>query len=144
MKKLLVLALALVVVFAFAACGDKGEKKESKEPNKPYVLDGEWKQVNSKGEDAWQQATIKDGTITINWITDNGDSSSLYWAGTYEAPTEYSKEYKWESKNDKEQTDGALLASGDDTKEFTYDGKQITYQASMMGTTTKIRLERIK
>lgn len=143
MKKIVALMLTLIVALAFVACGD-GKEAKKETPKEPYNLEGEWKQVNSETDDAWQSAIIKDGTITVNWVTDNGDTTSLYWAGTYEAPTKYSKEYKWDSQNDKEQTEAALLASEDDTKEFTYDGKQLTYQVSIMGTTSKVKLERVK
>ena len=62
---------------------------------------------------------------------------------TYTAPTEYSEEYTWTSTRDKEATDSALLASLDDTKEFSYSdsNKQITYQVTVSGITKTITLE---
>ena len=35
-----------------------------------------------------------------------------------------------------------MLASTDDTKEFTVDGGELSYKASLMGTTTTVRLEK--
>lgn len=139
MKRLFALLLAGLLVLT--ACGTDGKQAQEKEA---YNLEGEWKQVNSQSDDTWQNAVIKDGEITINWITDNGDTSSLYWAGTYDAPKEYSEIYKWESKNDKSKTETALLASTSETKEFSFDGKQLSYEASAMGTTTTVKLERVK
>ena len=40
----------------------------------------------------------------------------------------------------KEKTGMALLASSDDTKEFTYKDGVISYEASAMGTTKKVEL----
>ena len=65
----------------------------------------------------------------------------MYWAGSFEAPTTADEPYSWESKNDHDKTDSALMASSDDTKKFTYEKNQISYEASAMGTTATIRLE---
>lgn len=73
-------------------------------------------------------------------MSDGGDSSSLYWSGTYKKPTEATKEYRWESQNDKTQTDSSLLASRDDTKVFEYKNKEIIFKLSVMGITSNITL----
>ena len=101
-------------------------------------MSGTWKSEENDG--AWIEATISEDIIEINWISDGGDTRSVYWIGTYEAPTEYVEEYSWLSERDKEKTDRALLASTDDTKEFTYENETINYEASMMGTTTVVHL----
>lgn len=141
MKKLFILLLTLILCFSMVACGNSKQLSNT-DPTKPLDLTGTWKQVNSNSDDAWQEAVIEDGTITINWITDNGDTKSLYWVGSYDAPTEATEEYKWTSENDHDQTDSALLASSDDTKEFTYTDGQLTYEASAMGSTMTMRLEK--
>lgn len=152
-KILLMLALALTLTACQKAEEKKAEskktvdtvKKETKEEKKEaYNLEGEWKQVNSKSKETWQSAIIKDGKITVNWISDNGDTSSLYWEGTYDKPKVSSGTFKWESKNDKSKTGGAMLASNADTKEFAFDGKQLSYEVSAMGSTTKVKLEKVK
>ena len=81
--------------------------------------------------------------IIVNWVSDNGDTKSLYWAGTYVAPTTTDEPYSWDSENDKEQTSLALLASGDDTKTFTYANGQLSYEASALGSTMTIRMEKV-
>ena len=110
-------------------------------PEAPADLTGEWKQTNSQSPDAYQAATITATTITIYWVSNNGDTRSLYWAGTFEPPTEPGS-YSWDSANDTSQTDSAMLASGDPTKTFTFDNDEITYEASALGTTTTVRLGR--
>lgn len=77
-------------------------------------------------------------------VNTDSESKSLYWAGTFVAPETPDEPYTWESVNDKEKTDSALLASGDDTKTFTYEKGEISYEASALGTTKTVRLEKAK
>lgn len=138
MKKLLSLFLVLALCFAMTACGSEGPSEEKQEG--PLDLTGTWKQTNSQADDSWQEAIIESGTITVNWVSDNGDTKSLYWAGSYEAPSEAVTEYVWTSNNDHEQTDASLLASSDDTKDFAYKDGELSYEVSALGTTTTVRL----
>lgn len=108
----------------------------------PADLTGDWKQTNSQSEDAYQVASIRDKVITIDWVTNNGDTKSTYWVGTFEAPTTLQEPYIWSSKRDKKATDTALLASTSDSKEFTFDNEQISYEAGILGTTTTVRLSK--
>lgn len=149
-KKIALLTLALVLLFTFSACGGGEEKAtESKESAKteesaePVSLVGEWKSTDNKSEDTYQTATITDNSIAVYWIMDGGETKSLYWAGSFTAPKDGEKEFTIESKNDKEQTGSALLASSDDIKTFTYKNNQISYEVSAMGTTKTVKLEKI-
>lgn len=103
-------------------------------------LAGSWKQTNSGSEDAYQEATITGDTISINWVSDGGDTESIYWVGTFTPPTDGTSPFVWTSTRDAAATDSALLASTDDTKEFTVDDGELSYKASLMGTTTTVRL----
>lgn len=136
---------ALAMVFAafmlLAGCGGNNTTSETADaPATLPDLTGTWVQVNSSSEDSYQEATITEDTITINWVTP--DSKALYWAGTFEAPTTADEPYTWDSVNDTEQTATALLASGDETKTFTYQDGQISYDATALGVTTTVRLEK--
>lgn len=118
---------------------------ESKAPEKQVPdLTGEWKQANSKSKESYQAATISGDTIEIYWVSDNGDTKSLYWTGSFVAPTTADAPYKWDSKNDHSKTENALLASSDDTKTMTYQNGLLSYEASAMGTTTTVKLEKQK
>lgn len=152
-KKILTAMIAAALLAMLTACGgtaststDNGSAQntasQKAEEKQPADLTGDWKQVNSSSDDSYQQATISGDTIEIYWVSDNGDSKSLYWAGSFEAPTTADEPYSWESKNDLDKTDSALMASSDDTKKFTYEKNQISYEASALGTTTTIRLEK--
>ncbi|ANP73526.1 hypothetical protein [Cryobacterium arcticum] len=105
-------------------------------------LTGTWKQSNSASEDAYQQATITADTISVDWVTDGGDTTSVYWVGTFVAPTDASEPVTWTSQRDAAATDSAMLASSDDTKEFTYESGTISYKVSALGTTTTVKLQK--
>lgn len=135
MKKVLSLFVAFCCAFSLVACGT------SAEPQIPDLTGG-WKQVNTNSADSYQQAVIQGDTIEIYWVSNGGDTKSLYWAGTFVAPTTPDEPYLWDSVNDTERTRSALLASGDETKTFTYEKNQISYSVSAFGTTTTMRLEK--
>ncbi|WP_310939083.1 hypothetical protein [Clostridium sp. SHJSY1] len=105
-------------------------------------MTGEWKQENSKSADSYQVATISGDTITIYWVSDKDNTKSLYWAGSFDAPTTADEPYSWTSKNDHSKTKGALLASSDDTKTIKYQNDELSYEASAMGTTTTVKLKK--
>lgn len=144
MKRFLSMALAGFICLSLVSCGKDTTKQgwNAKQESSIPDLIGEWKQVNNNSEESWQSATIEESTITVYWVSDHGDTKSLYWAGTFEAPAETGEPYSWVSINDTEQTSMALLASGDDEKTFTYEDGQISYEVSALGTTTTVRLER--
>ena len=141
-KKWLYLLIMMVLVLSLTACG--GNDAQEPEDDKPTDLAGEWKQMNNNSEDNYQRAIIQDGQIEIYWVTESDDSESLYWVGTYVAPETAEVPYTWDSVNDKEKTDNALLASGDDTKTFSYEDGQLSYSASAMGNTQTVKLEKQK
>ena len=129
MKKLVIL-IAMVAVF-IVGCGSNQGAKE------PVSLPGEWKASNNTFD---MSATITDDSITIYW--ENGDSKSLYWAGTFKVPENGEDPYRWISENDHDQTGMALLASSDDTKEFTYENGELRFEASAMGTTSTVKMKK--
>lgn len=126
-KALFTLVLAATML---TACG--GNSKATSD------LTGTW--VSEKSGDSYQEAVITEDSIEINWMST--DSKSLYWAGSYTAPESDVTEYSWTSTNDKEKTDSALLASGDDTKDFSYKDGVISYEVSALGTTKTMKLKR--
>lgn len=118
------------------------EAEQTEEAPEPVSLEGEWKQNNSNDpENSWQSATITGNTIEVYWVGDAGDTKSLYWAGTVEVPAE-GESFTFDSVNDTEKTKSAMLASGDETKTFTYDNDELSYEVTAMGTTMTVRLSR--
>ena len=143
MKKILPIVLSSVLMLGLlTACGETNQSEPKDEPVTPPDLVGEWKQTNSNADDSWQAATIAGDTIEVYWVSDNGDTKALYWAGSFDAPTTADEPYTWESENDKDQTDMAILARGDDTKAVTYQDGVISYEVSAMGVTQTVKLEK--
>lgn len=148
MKKL-VAPIVLALALALTGCGGADTAPAGAAVTKPVEeapqapeLTGTWKQSNSASEDSYQQATITADTITIDWVSDGGDTTSTYWVGTFKAPTNASEAHTLTSKRDAKATDSALLASTDDTKEFTYEDDTISYKVSMMGSTTTVKMKK--
>lgn len=142
MKKLGILSIWVVLfITIFIGCGSAANSSNTTEKQIPD-LTGEWKQENSNDPASYQVATISSDTIEIYWISDNGDTKALYWAGSFTAPTTADEPYSWTSKNDHSKTEGAMLASNDDTKDMKYESGIISYEASAMGVTKTIKLKK--
>lgn len=81
--------------------------------------------------------------IEIYLVSDNGNTKSLYWAGSLSF-LQLQEPFTWDSKNDHSKTDSAMLASSDGTKTMTYQNGVLSFEASAMETTTKVKLEKQK
>lgn len=134
-KKLI--AICLVIVMLLCGCS-KADGAES-----VTDLTGEWVQVNSSSSGSYQKAYISNGIIDIYWITNGGETQALYWSGTYDLPDKPTKAFSWKSTGDRNKMDKALLASGSDEKDFSFDGNVISYEVSAMGVTSTVSLEQI-
>lgn len=132
--------LALAAMSAFALCLFGCSGGAASEPAEPLDLNGTWVQTNSNSKDSWHEAVIEGDTITINWTGE--DTKSLYWAGSYVAPDTTEDAYSWTSENDVEKTSVALLASTAETKDFAYADGVLSYEASALGTTMTVKMER--
>lgn len=144
MKKIIVAIISVILCFGLVACGGDGGEQAETEPAQPLDLTGDWEQTNKNSETDYMEATISGETITINWVFEEDDTTALYWAGTYVAPTEPKEEYSWTSENDTSQTDTALMASTSATKEFTYQNGVLSFEASALGVTTTVEMEMVK
>jgi len=90
--------LSIVLIFAsmLTACGNSNEINSEE----PLDLTGNWAQEGKEFENSYQAGYISGDRIEIFWMSDGGDSSALYWSGTYKAPQEATKEYSWDSINE--------------------------------------------
>lgn len=155
-KKIIASTLAVLLAAGLAGCGqsntaststnssDKATTSQAEpkkeEKKEPANLVGDWKQSNAKS-DTVMEATITDDTIEIFWVAP--DSKSLYWSGSFTAPTE-AGDYKFTSIANKDKTNSAMLASQDDTKEFSYSAADdiLSYDQTAMGVTQTVKLTR--
>lgn len=107
MKKSIALLAAMILLAGLTACGgndtasdapaktdgtSKTETKKEEPKPQPADLTGTWKQTNSNDPNSYMEATISGDTIEVNWIGTN--TKSLYWKGTYQAPTK-AGDWKW-------------------------------------------------
>lgn len=150
LRSLVTFIFCLTAVCSFTACsssnagssqtGSQTSEEHEEVNQEPLDLTGNWAQKGKEGSDSYMAGYIKDGVIEIFWVSDGGKSGNLYWSGSYIAPTEPGDTYSWDSVNDKIKTDYAILASGDDSKTFSYENGEINYSVSMMGQTTVVSL----
>ena len=147
-KKIPLLLIAAVIIFTSCNSSNITSEKQMEKSQDEVVkeknldLTGNWEQSNKNSEDSFQAGYIKDGVIELYWISDGGATKSLYWSGTYEAPTGATEEYMWNSQNNTEKTSSALLASDDETKTFIYKDGELSYSASALGTTITVKMKR--
>lgn len=103
----------------------------------PPDLWGEWRDTNGD-EESFHGIFISGDTIEVYWVTEGGLSTSLYWAGSYEAPPDGKEPYSWESVCDEERTAAAQLAANESTKTFTYYNGVLSYDAAILGVNTTV------
>lgn len=137
MKKCTALLLAFLMILSMTACGGDSDT-ETETTAEVLSLVGNWEQEELG--DSYQAGYITEDTIEIFWISDGGETAALYWSGTYEAPDEDTDSYSWDSVNDTSRTGSALLASGDDTKTFTYEDGVLSYPVTALGVTSTYEL----
>lgn len=160
-RKTIATAVAGLLILGLGACGNASDTKtadagsasqsqttkkpaekkpaEKKPAEQPADLTGTWKQTNPGSTDSWMEAEITADTITVQWVSDNGDTKSLYWKGSYNAPDK-AGDWKWTSQGDTAAMQASLLGSQDATKDFTYtkaDG--VSWETTAMGTTTVVK-----
>lgn len=135
MKKRAKIYIATLLIFsALTACAKTTKAM-------PTTLDGEWTQAGETADnETYQYGTITDGTITLYWDM-RSDTSWLYWVGSApETPQ------SWTSSSTRDETQISLLASQDNTKDFTYheDNDTISYDVSAFGQTKTVILQRVE
>lgn len=160
-RKTIATAVAGLLILGLGACGNASDAKtadagstsqsqttkkpaekkpaEKKPVEQPADLTGTWKQTNSGSTDSWMEAEITADTITVQWVSDNGDTKSLYWKGSYNAPDK-AGDWKWTSQGDTAAMQASLLGSQDATKDFTYTkANGVSWETTAMGTTTVVK-----
>lgn len=137
-NKISALLTVLIIVLSFTGCSNQEAVNE--ERNEPLDLTGNWEQEDMN-PDGYQAGYITDDLIEIYWISDGGNTTNLYWSGSYEAPTAESGDtYSWVSKNDTTRTYNSIFASSDDEKQFTYSDGKLSYEVTSLGATSTISL----
>lgn len=92
-RKIVTMLLLATLSVSVVGCGTSSSSGSTKEDTKtsqseekeeeakePTDLTGVWASENKDG--SYQEATITDDSIEINWISDDGATKSIYWSGT--------------------------------------------------------------
>ena len=86
-KKIVAMLLAGIMALSITACGGDAEPSkdtetkteettdQKEEKKEPLDLTGTWKSEEVEG--SYQEATISDDVIEINWVSDGGNTKSL-------------------------------------------------------------------
>lgn len=140
-KRTLSLLLAGVLALStLDGCGGD-EKTPAEEAGTLPDLTGVWTDISDADESGEIQATITDDTIEVMFdMHDLGEY--LYWAGTFEAPTDADEPYTWTSVADQDALSTAILGSVDAEKVFTYKDGQISFDMTVDGETCTIYMEK--
>lgn len=145
-KKILLSLLCLTLSIGVIGCGKTEAKEAPSEPAKVETpqktnIDGEYTQKSD--EDDIMTAEVKDGVITVNWYTKSDETKALYWKGTCDSEFDGTT-YEWTSTGDTDTMSSAMLASQDSEKKFKYEDGIISFEMSMLGVTSKIKLEPVE
>ncbi len=118
---------------------EESEDWEGEEAGEYMDLAGTWTSEPSE-DGSWVEAVIDDAddTITIRCLSDDGDTSSIYWVGTYDPPVNETDTYEWKSVK-KEASDEEMSAS-DDTMEISYSEDALHFEIEENGNKKSVEL----
>lgn len=138
MKKFIASIIAICSIAFLSACSSPAVEDASpvavaKTTEAPVSWNGTW---TAEGF----SAVIKDKLIVINMVSP--DSSSLYWQGTWDSSKKAKDGAEIVSIADVEALSMSMLGSQDKTKAFAYDGSELKFYMSLMGTTKIVRLKK--
>lgn len=116
---------------------------ETATPASNRVVTGEYHQTKGM-PGTTMSATVTDGKIKVVLLLDSGeegdsDASGTYWVGSFDT-SNTSDSFTVISKADTKTLDASLLGSRDDTKTFTYKNGDLSFDFTMMGTTTTVHM----
>lgn len=144
-KKILALLASILFISALAACGSAHQTTSPEA--QPVALAqastslvGKWHQTNEGVPGAVESAVITADKITITLKL--GDSSGVFWAGTFDPNAPATDSYSIVSKGDQSVLSESFYASSETTKTFTYHNGVISYEFSIMGVSATIHLSK--
>jgi len=145
-RRLIGVLITLIGVVMATACGSAAPsyspspdatvtaEEAPAQTNDADVLAGVWV---SEGDVPFE-ATITAGTIVVQIV--DGESKSLFWKGTFPASAQEGDILL--SEADVEALSSSIMGSSELVKPFTYEGDEILFEFSMMGTSTVIRVKK--
>lgn len=98
-------------------------------------LDGQW--VGGDADFSFEAVIVAE---TIQIEMNMGGTRGTYWLGDFTHPGEFFEGDTVISQADTEALAWELLASGDDTKQFVFEGDVISFEFGILGTTRTVEL----
>jgi len=143
-RRLIGVLITLIGVVMATACGsatpsyspspDVTVVEAPAQTNDADVLAGVWV---SEGDVPFE-ATITADTIVVQIV--DGETKSLFWKGTFPASAQEGDILL--SEADVEALSSSMMGSSELVKPFTYEGDVISFEFSMMGTSTVIHVKK--
>ena len=137
-RRFLTVVMSMVML---CGCGGVSAAGSPVQETKKINLVGDWKEDTDNS--SYFYAIIAGNTIEIYMQSDSDGTRSLYWAGSYDEPTEPVNTYSWVSENDFTKTRSAMMASGDETKEFTYEDGVLSFYSKIFGVEATRKLKKV-
>lgn len=144
-RRLIGVLITLIGVVMATACGS-ATPSYSPSPDATVTAEEAPAQTNDADslEGVWLseggvvEATIGAGAIAVKIV--DGETKSLFWKGTF--PNSAQKGDILLSEADVEALSSSIMGSSELVKPFTYEGDEILFEFSMMGTSTVIHVKK--
>lgn len=134
-KSLLTALTSAAVIFGLAGC----EFTDNGAPNKiPKSLIGQWYQTENDIDGVEMQASVSSSSIQIDMQF--RDSSEMYWMGSFSGTNSPKRRYTIKSQGDSDAMSLSLFGSQDKNKVFKYKNGVISFEFSMLGETTTVKM----
>lgn len=128
LSSLSIVIVALSLILFLSSCG-------SKSVSAPVSFDGTWESTG----DVKMVATIHGDNIKIDWVMDEA-TTGLYWLGTFPTPESKLGKLSIASVGDVQAMDYSIVGSKNTAKIFTYKNGALSFEFTVMGTTSRISL----
>lgn len=121
------------------ACGGTADAGSKSPLEVPTSLVGEWYQSNKLDNGVVMQASVHiNDTIQVNMKTK--DSSSIYWLGSFKSDKNPKTTFHITSKGNQDAMAMSIFASQDGSKRFKYQKGDLSFDFTMLGTTSTVHL----
>lgn len=132
---ILTVVLVSITFTSTNADADKREKVATIES-----LEGNWHQINAEDTGVYMTAEVTKSSIQIHMKA--RESTGIYWIGTFNSDQDLSKKIEIVSNADQDALSQSIFGSQDKTKTFTYENGKLSYQFSIMGMESTVKLSK--
>ena len=130
---------SITMGIVLTACGGTVDAKSANK-NAPKTLVGKWYQTNKVDGVMMTASVNRDNTIQVDM--DNRDSRSIYWLGSFKSGKSPRHNFSTTSTADQDALTMSIFGSGDPYKSFEYKNGTLSFEFTMMGTTSKVHLRK--